>query len=130
MQSVNYIALLVASIVGYIIPMIWYASFLFGNAWKRLSGIKEMKPSPLVMLVGFISTIVFNFIMLMLIQTANISTFFEGAVMGGMLWLGFIATTQLGSVLYDKKPVALYLINTLQYLVSMAVVGGILAIWK
>ena len=127
---VNYIALLVASVVGYIIPMIWYAPPLFGKQWMKYAGIKEMKMSPSVMFFGFIITIVFNFVIAWIVSLANAATFVQGMGIGALLWLGFIATSQLDGVLYVKKPLALYWITSIQYLISMAVVAGILAVWK
>ena len=102
---VNYIALLVASVVGYIIPMIWYAPPLFGKQWMKYAGIKEMKMSPFVMVFGFIITIVFNYVIAWVVLLANASTFIQGMGIGAFLWLGFIATNQLDGVLYAKKSV-------------------------
>ena len=127
---INYVALLVASIVGYIIPMIWYAPPLFGKKWMKYSGIKEMKMNPAIMFGGFIITIIFNGVISWIIGLANITTFVQGMGIGAILWLGFIATSQLDSVLYTKRPVALYWITSIQYLISMVIVGGILAVWQ
>lgn len=127
---VNYIALLVASVVGYIIPMIWYAPPLFGKQWMKYAGIKEMKMSPSVMLFGFIITILFNFAIAWVVSLANVTTFINGMGVGALLWLGFIATSQLDGILYAKGPLALYWITSIQYLISMTVVGGILAVWR
>ena len=127
---VNYIALLVASVVGYVIPMIWYAPPLFGKQWMKYAGIKEMKMSPSLMLFGFIITLVFNYVIAWVVSLANITTFTNGMGIGALLWLGLIATSQLDAVLYAKKPIGLYWIVSIQYLISMAVVGGILAVWR
>ena len=126
----NYTAILAVSIVGYIIPIIWYAPQLFGKKWMKFAGIKEMKPKPAVMTLGFLITILFNFVIAWIIGLANVTTFIQGMGVGAILWLGFIATNQLDGVLYAKKPMALYWITSIQYLVSMAVVGGILAVWQ
>ena len=44
-------------------------------------------------------------------------------------WLGFVAFTGINSVTYEHKPVKLYLINTGFQLVSMLIMGAILAVW-
>ena len=127
---VNFLAILVASIVGYIIPMIWYSKALFGKSWMRYSKIKEMRPTPIVMVSGFIATIIFNIVFAIVITFFGVSDFTSGMLVGFVLWIGFIATTMLNGVLYNKMPAALYLINTVQYLLSMMVVGGILSVWQ
>lgn len=129
---INYLAVLVASIIGYAIPMIWYSPKLFGKEWQKLSGVnmKDMKPSPAVMIAGFVATIVFNVVLAVVIGYSGVTTFALGAGIGAMLWLGFIATTLLNGVFYQKMPMKLYWINSIPYLISMAIVGGILAVWQ
>jgi len=126
----NWIALLIASVVGYIIPMIWYAPGVFGKTWQKLSGLKEMNPSIGIVIKGFIVTLVFNGVILWVIKYAGVNTFLEGMKIGAILWVGFIATSQLDGVLYLKKPLTLYWITSIQYLVSMIIVSGILAVWQ
>ena len=46
------------------------------------------------------------------------------------LWLGFIATTQLATVLFEQRPLGLYLINVSYQLAGCALAGGILAVWR
>jgi hypothetical protein len=46
-----------------------------------------------------------------------------------LCWLGFVAFTSINSVTYEHKPVKLYLINTGYQLVSMLIMGAILAVW-
>ncbi len=126
----NYWAILVVSIIGYIIPMIWYSSALFGKEWLRLSKLKSMKPSGGVILVGFITTLIFNAVLALIVAYTGVDTFSQGMAVAFLVWIGFIATTLMGSVLYNKSPVALYLINVTQYLISMLIAGGILAVWR
>ena len=44
-------------------------------------------------------------------------------------WLGFIAPVTLGSVLWDGKPMKLWMINAGYYLVGLLIMGVILALW-
>ena len=48
---------------------------------------------------------------------------------GFAVWLGFVTTVQLTSVLFAKQPLKLYLINTGYQLVCYLVMGAILAVW-
>ena len=45
-------------------------------------------------------------------------------------WLGFIATTMLGSVLWEGKSFKLYALNVFYYLVSLFVMALILTFWQ
>jgi hypothetical protein len=53
-----------------------------------------------------------------------------GIALGAMVWLGFIATVTLASVLYEKRSVNLYILNNGYQLVSLVVMGAIVAAWR
>ena len=60
---------------------------------------------------------------------AQASTAIDGAIVGIWLWLGFVATTMIGMVLWEGKPFRLYLINAGHVLAGLIVMGAILAVW-
>ena len=53
----------------------------------------------------------------------------EGAVIGFMAWLGFVATVTLASVFYESRPSRLWVINNGYLLLSLVVMGAILGAW-
>src|SRR3989338_4782125 len=52
-----------------------------------------------------------------------------GVQLGFWLWLGIAAPLQLGMVLWEGKPVKLYLINTGHTLFNLVLVCAVLAVW-
>lgn len=132
--DINYMAVLAAAIAAMAIGFLWYGP-LFGNEWKKLMGItgksvKEMRMTPIqAMIGGFASMLIMAYILAHFVDYTQAVTFLDGAIAGIWIWLGFIATVQLGSVLWEGKPVKLYIINTLHYLVGLIAMGGILAVW-
>ncbi len=42
----------------------------------------------------------------------------------------FVATVTLGSVLYEKRSFSLYALNNGYQLVSLVVMGAVLAVWR
>ncbi len=52
----------------------------------------------------------------------------EGALAGVITWLGFVATTRASAVLFEKRPLGLYWINAGYDLISLALMGTILAL--
>ncbi|HEY9582712.1 MAG TPA: DUF1761 domain-containing protein [Candidatus Paceibacterota bacterium] len=64
------------------------------------------------------------------IGLAGIFGFSEGARLGFMLWLGFVATAMLGLVLWEGKPWRYYMIVAGHHLVNMILVGGLIAAWS
>ena len=131
---VNYIAVLVATVIAYIIGMLWYSPLLFGKIFMRLKKIDpkktKMKMGAGTIIGGIIVTFIINFFLCIFLSSVDRTTFIDGALYGVLLWFGFIATTLFNYVLYEKQPIALYLINSLHYLVVLIISGGILAVWQ
>ncbi len=126
----NYLAILVAAIASMIMGSIWYSKILFANAWIKLSGAKEMKLDVKSMIMMFISTLVMGVVIAFLIGRLRITTPRLGFIFGLVTWLGFVATTTLGTVLWDKKPWKLYFLNNGYNLLSMIVMSLIIAVWQ
>jgi hypothetical protein len=130
---VNYLAVLVAALANYIIATAWYA-VLFSGVWKKLTGISEMKPMPLNIVLVFIGSLVMSFVLLHSIVFGNTYTHMSGAaggLMGGFFsWLGFIAPVTLTNVLYEKRPWKLWILDNAFWLVSLLVMGAILSVWQ
>lgn len=125
--AVNYVAVLVAAIVGYVIGMAWYSPSLFGKMWMNLANIKpDKKGMTNKMIAGFVGTLVMSFVLAHFIVFTGVSAIMDVAMLGFLLWLGFLATTMLGMVLWEGKPVKLYILNTVHYLVVLIVMGAIL----
>ncbi len=125
----NYWAVLVASVISYVIMMIWYSPGLFGKAWMKLTKIKKCVKSANVFIAAFINTIVFNAVLAAIILFTGVYTFWDGLLIGGLVWLGFIVTTMYSGILWEKMPWKLFWINSLSYLLVMLINGGILAVW-
>ena len=58
------------------------------------------------------------------------TTLGAGVALGAMVWLGFIATVTLAGVLYEKRSVNLYALNNAYQLVSLVIMGAIVAAWR
>ena len=136
--SINYWAVLAAAVASIILGFLWYGP-LFGKQWIRLSGfsdkqIKQMKEKgqkgmTKTYTVMVISTLVTAYVLAHFVDYLQALTVGEAVTLGFWLWLGFLATSQIGSVLWEQKPVKLYLINTLHYLVTLCVMAIILTVW-
>ncbi|MBS3127003.1 DUF1761 domain-containing protein [Candidatus Woesearchaeota archaeon] len=133
--TVNYVAVLVAAIVSMVLGALWYSPVLFGKQWMKLSNIdpKKMpemkKKAKTSYALNFVAVLVMAYVLAHTVQYAQAATVFEGVQAGFWVWLGFIATVLLGSVLWEGKPWKLYLLNAAHYFVSLVVMGVILTLW-
>ncbi len=133
---INYWAVIVAALVSMILGMLWYSPGMFGNVWMRLSKLskkdidaEKSKGMGGRYFLGFVGAFIMSFVLAHFVDYAEATTFSGGLQAGGWIWLGFIATTMLGMVLWEGKSWKLYCINSGYYLVSLLINGGILAVW-
>ncbi|HLC36609.1 MAG TPA: DUF1761 domain-containing protein [archaeon] len=131
--DVNYTAVVAASVASMIIGFIWFHPSVMGTKWVKLSGMKvagkKKEGMGQMMLLAFIATLVSAYVLAYVVQLWGAATYVEGATAGFWVWLGFVATTQYGAVLWEKKSNELFLLNAAHQLVSFAVMGAILAAW-
>lgn len=135
-MEVNYLAVLVAAIASMVIGSIWYSPLLFGNIWIKLSGVKiptNKKKQQKMMLtsfgLGFLVSLVTATVLSYFIGMVGATDAAGGAEIAFWVWLGFIATTQIGAVLWEQRSPKLFLIGASNMLVTTVLMGVILAVW-
>ena len=134
--DINYWAVLVSAIVSMIIGMIWYNPSVFGSIWMKGIGKNEKdmqkdkeKGMAWRYIFALISSLVMSFILAHVVDYTEAVSIGRGLEAGFWIWLGFIATTMTGMVLWEVKPWKVYFINAGFYLVSLIIQGSILAVW-
>ena len=85
---------------------------------------------PMIMGSMFIGALVMSYVLAVFITLTNSTTALIGAMVGFWAWLGFVATTMLQDVLYEKKNKQVATLNLGYNLVVLIVNGVILAVWK
>jgi len=126
-------SIIVAAFVSMIIGFIWYSPKLgFGKAWMQWSGIPSDTPpqdkSTAIksMLLGFLSQLVMATAIAILIISLEATTPALIARLTLTVWFGFVATIQLGSVLWENRPWKLWVLNSTYWLISIFVMGAII----
>jgi hypothetical protein len=139
--TINYLAVLVAGIVIFVLGGLWYSPVLFAKRWIALQGRTEEQMRaqaaaanmPVMYLSAFICGLVTALVMAVVLAHIAISMTLgaaHGALIGFMLWLGFAATTSYAMALFSGKPKQLWLIDSAYNLVSFVLAGIILAVWR
>ncbi len=127
------IAIVVAAIVQVILGYLWYGP-LFGKTWMSLMGINPQTMSRegmgKTMTWTVVGSLVTAAVLSKLVGMVGAGTVGAGVALGFWVWLGFVATVTLASVLYEKRSVNLYILNNGYQLVSLVVMGAILAGWR
>jgi membrane-associated HD superfamily phosphohydrolase len=131
MPAINWLAVIAAALSAFVIGGLWYSPILFAKTWQRAAGLSDETlrsgNMPLVFGLAF---------MLSLLMAANLAFFVAGtdlgmtifyAVAAGLGWAAF----GLGVIaLFERRPLAYFLINGGYLTVSFAVMGLILGLWR
>lgn len=131
--QINYVAVAVAAIINMALGFAWYGP-LFGNTWMKMVGLKkeDVAKTSMVqpMTFALVGALVMAYVFAHFVQLGGMErTLGNGVMVGFWLWLGFIATTTLSSVLWEQKSWKLYALNNGYYLVLLVVNGAILSVW-
>ena len=136
MYEMNYIAVIVAAIASMALGALWYSPVLFGKQWMAMIGLSEQdmeegkKKMGKSYAIMFIGSLVASGVLAMLADRLGKSTFNDALMFGFFVWLGFYATSTLGSVLWEGRPWKLWCINNGFNLVMLLVVSAIVVLWK
>ncbi len=126
----NWTGIILAAIAQLVVGFIWYGP-LFGKTWMSMMGINPQGISREGMgrmyAIQFVGSLVTAAVLAKLVGMMGAKTLAAGVQAGFWVWLGFIATVTLASVLYEKRSWNLYLLNNGYQLVSLAIMGAILA---
>lgn len=134
-EDLNTWAIVVSAIVSMVIGTFWYSPMTgLGRAWMRLSGVSPAKPQGAEMMkvmgAGFLSAITFSTVLAIVLRIANATSVYDGVVIGAIIWVGFIVTTYMGGVIWEKKPFNLFLIYVGYEAVRIVAVASILVLWQ
>ncbi len=135
---VNYLAIFIAAVGSMVIGYLWYGP-LFGKMWMKEMGIskekmtKAMKKNMATYGLMFVGSLVMALVLARATVFASaylrVNGLSAGLMSGFWNWLGFVAPVTLGSLLWEGKSIKLWILNNGYYLVTLLVMGAIIAVW-
>ena len=137
LAEVNYLAVLVAGFVAFLVGGAWYTA-LFGKLWVKLHGyseekVKQMRANmkPARFFGGMVvSYLVLAVVMAILLTGFSQPTALTGVALGALLWLGPASTIGMTAHLASDKPIGIYLIDVGCQLVYLLLMGVLLGAWR
>jgi len=79
--------------------------------------------------VAIIVALIMFYVLSLVVDWTGAKSIGAGAAAGFWMWLGFVGTVLFNSVLYERRPRALYVLNAGYFLVSLLIGGAVLAVW-
>ncbi len=131
-SGLNLFAIGVATLAMMVAGGLWLSPFLFGKAFTRLSGIRPGDIRPADARRNFITSLATSLIASALLGLVaahaggNKIMLFSGV---GFIWL-FIMLEQLNSCVWQRQPIALYLLLTFRSLASLMAGAAVFYFWS
>lgn len=132
--EINWLAMLLAVLASMVIGMVWYG--IFANQWAAATGkkVEDLKKETatssyvLSVVTAFVSAYVFaHWIAFAGVANPDSTGIALGATSGFWAWLGFIGPITAMNTAWEKRSWNLWLINNGNHLVTLLVVGMIIA---
>ena len=131
--SINWLAVLVSVIASILIGSVWYHPAVFykpwlatlGKSWENRSQSPVTSLYVFTIIAAFVETVALAF----MLKTMGASGAGAGVGAGFMLWLGFVAPTNLVNKLFSGQGWKGWLIEAGEHLVYLLVGGAILGAW-
>lgn len=131
--SVNWIAVVVCVVLSMVVGFIWYHPRVFFQPWWRgigKSASDTPDPSPTIYIWTALAALVEAVLVAMLVNALDSSSVGSGLQLGFLLWLGFVATTNLVNNLFGGRGWRVWAIEAGDHLVYLLLTGVILSVWR
>ena len=131
--SVNYLAVLVATIAGFATGAIWY-TVLFGGRWMKAIGLDPVDmadrgTSPLPFIISVVSNALMAWVLAVIVTRFGNVTVASGICTGVLVWLGFVLTTIATNNAFPGRPWSLTAIDAGHWLAVLLVQGIVIGLF-
>lgn len=133
MQNVdlNWVAIVIAAIVPVVLGALWYSNALFARPWMRAVDRTEdeLTGAKLGYVLSAIGALLMSYAMARIVRWAEVDDLWNGALVGLLVWVGFVATVLAVTTYFGGRPARLWFINAGYQLVALVLVGAIHGVW-
>lgn len=134
--TINYWAVIIATLSSMVVGSIWYLPRAFGNAWMKLVGVTpSSKPGDVA--GPLITTLLLSFVTAWVLAGAAFIAwqFYGGGFLWStiattiVLWAGFSAARHVTHDAFEKRPSRLTMLSMGNDLVTLLVMAIIIGVW-
>jgi len=130
--SVNWLAVLVSTIIYFMLGALWYSPALFANSWMKLRKISEEEigdPNPIIFLYSFILQFIAVASLALFMTAMGIVLAKHGAIVGFGAGAGILFTLAGTTGIFSETPFRLHLIDNGYHVIGLTLAGLILGWW-
>ena len=131
LASINWPAVVVATVVAFAIGGLWYSDTLFGKAWLEEVGLTEEDVNKANMVRTFSGAFLLEFfaVLAVAVLIGTDGSWLSGLSSGLLIGIFWITTAYGVTYLFEQRSMRLFLINAGYNVVLFAVVGTIIGAW-
>lgn len=126
--QVNYLAVLITTVITMVLGFLWYSPLLFGNAWMKQVGLKKEEMSggsPVTYILTALTALGGSFVLAVLLTMMKETTLMSGMIVG--LLVGISISVKIGmNFLFESRTWGLYFITIGYHLVTYLIAGIII----
>lgn len=127
----NVVAILVAAAAGFAVGGIWYAPFMFGPLWSRLSPLEEDPrggSGTREYTVSVACTIIQALILYLVLVATNSLAPAAALWVALLLWAGFTAAPSLSEAVFSRRSLGVWLVDSTHRLLVALVMALVLSL--
>jgi hypothetical protein len=129
--DINYWAVIVAAAVPVVLGALWYSPAMFARSWMQAAGRtpEEASGASMGLVLSAVGGLLASYALARIEHWAEVDDLLNGALVGLLVWVGFVATVLAVTTYFGGRPLKLWLINAGYQLLSLVLMGGILGTW-
>jgi hypothetical protein len=135
--QLNWLAVIVAGVIYFVLGALWYHNALFGRPWQRAIGWDpstqpEPQVNPLTYVVPGLAYLVMAVATGMIAKATGTDTLGEGIVLGLIIGVGYALTASLVAAFFTPQtpaPMTLFAITGAYNLIGFLIMAVIISIW-
>ena len=131
--TINYLAVIAAALVTFLIGGLWYSPLLFDKPWRRLNALSEEQikagHTGLIFGLSFLAALVASYVLALFLAGPTTDAI-AGLMAGLLVGVGWVATAMLTTFLFERRPLTLWGIDAAYHVLTFALMGLILGLWR
>jgi hypothetical protein len=131
-SQINWLAVAAAALSTFVVGGLWYSPALFARPWMRANGLSEER-----LRQGGVGKVFGGAAVLALVMAVNLAFFLGkdagaawGAGAGALAGVGWVGAGLGTLYLFERRPLALFLINGGYMAVAFTLMGTIIGAWS
>ena len=129
--DVNFLAVLVATVLAFVIGGLWYSPMLFFKAWLDGAGLTEEQSQQghPAKIYGGAFVMTFIAATLLAVVIGDHKSLASGLHWGLIVGLGWVSTSFATNYLFERRSFKLWLVNAGYNVVLFTVMGVVIGLW-